>query len=79
MPQAAKASLLLAVLCVFPLNLQAQAPQPFEAASLLSPAKDSWPTYHGNYSGQRHSDLVQITTDNVHTLEIGRASCRERV
>jgi len=36
--------------------------------TLLNPAPDMWPTYHGDYSGQRHSDLTQITPDNVDML-----------
>ena len=35
---------------------------------LLKPPADSWPGYHGDYSGQRHSNLTQITPQNVHTL-----------
>jgi alcohol dehydrogenase (cytochrome c) len=35
---------------------------------LLNPPADTWPTYHGDYSGQRHSALTQITPDNVHQL-----------
>jgi len=31
---------------------------------------DSWPTYHGDYSGRRHSMLTDITPDNVHTLTL---------
>jgi alcohol dehydrogenase (cytochrome c) len=31
---------------------------------------DSWPTFHGDYSGRRHSTLTQITPDNVHTLTL---------
>ena len=27
-----------------------------------------WPVYSGDYSGQRHSPLKQITPDNVHRL-----------
>src|SRR5262249_50303711 len=27
-----------------------------------------WPTYSGDYSGQRHSPLKQITPDNAHRL-----------
>jgi alcohol dehydrogenase (cytochrome c) len=38
------------------------------SVSLLRPPKDSWPTYHGDYSGRRHSALTQITPANVHTL-----------
>lgn len=64
---------LLSALCALPMQLQAQTPQGFNAASLLAPAKDSWPTYHGNYNGQRHSDLDQITQDNVHTLTLAWA------
>jgi alcohol dehydrogenase (cytochrome c) len=29
---------------------------------------DSWPTYHGDYSGRRHSRLTQITPSNVDRL-----------
>ena len=27
-----------------------------------------WPTYHGSYTGNRHSPLQQITRDNVKDL-----------
>ena len=33
-------------------------------------AQDSWPTYHGDFSGQRHSKLTQITPDNVRQLTL---------
>jgi len=36
-------------------------------------AQDSWPTYHGDFSGQRHSKLTQITADNVHQLTLAWA------
>jgi len=36
--------------------------------TLLNPAPDMWPTYHGDYSGQRHSPLDQITPENVDML-----------
>jgi alcohol dehydrogenase (cytochrome c) len=36
-------------------------------------AKDSWPTYHGDYSGQRHSRLTQITPANVHQMGLAWA------
>ena len=32
---------------------------------LLNPPADSWPGYHGDYSGRRHSALAQITPANV--------------
>jgi alcohol dehydrogenase (cytochrome c) len=36
-------------------------------------AQDSWPTYHGDFSGQRHSKLTQITPENVHQLTLAWA------
>jgi alcohol dehydrogenase (cytochrome c) len=36
---------------------------------LANPPADAWLTYHGEYNGQRHSRLVQITPENVGTLE----------
>src|ERR1700684_2366280 len=40
---------------------------------LLNPPVDSWPTYHGDYSGQRHSRLTQVTPDNVKQLTLAWA------
>lgn len=40
---------------------------------LSIPPTDSWPTYHGDYSGQRHSALTQITPDNVRLLTLAWA------
>jgi alcohol dehydrogenase (cytochrome c) len=42
--------------------------QGVDPALLLKPPSDSWLTYHGDYSGQRHSRLTQITPDNVNQL-----------
>src|SRR4029453_2801378 len=71
-----------------PVILSAQAPQTGAAAAppsgagtsmgldpstLLKPPADSWPTYHGDYTGQRHSKLTQITPDNVHQLTLAWA------
>src|SRR2546426_9393009 len=42
--------------------------QGLDPAVLLNPPADSWPTYHGDYSGQRHSRLTQITPSNVNRL-----------
>jgi alcohol dehydrogenase (cytochrome c) len=47
--------------------------QGLDPASLLKPARDSWPTYHGDYSGRRHSPLTQITPDNVKQLGLAWA------
>ena len=40
---------------------------------LLHPPADSWPGYHGDYSGRRHSFLNQITPQNVATLALAWA------
>ena len=47
--------------------------QPLDPATLLNPPADSWPTYHGDYSGRRHSALTAITPDNVTRLTLGWA------
>jgi alcohol dehydrogenase (cytochrome c) len=36
---------------------------------MLKPPADSWPTYHGDYSGRHHSKLTAITPANVGTLK----------
>jgi alcohol dehydrogenase (cytochrome c) len=36
-------------------------------------AQGEWPTYHGDFSGQRHSKLTQITPDNVRQLTLAWA------
>lgn len=40
---------------------------------ILHPTSDSWPLYHGDYSGQRHSHLTQITPQNVKGLTLAWA------
>ena len=40
---------------------------------LLHPPVDSWPGYHGDYSGKRHSSLKQITPKNVGNLGLAWA------
>src|SRR3989442_11626285 len=44
--------------------------QGLDPAALLEPSADSWPTYHGDYSGRRHSALTQITPANVRQLTL---------
>lgn len=60
------AALLAAATC-------AAAAQDLEPAQLLHPAPDSWPLYHGDYSGRRHSALTQITPRNVGELTLAWA------
>ena len=43
------------------------------SSMLLHPPSDSWPQYHGDYTGRRHSALTQITPANVHNLTLAWA------
>jgi alcohol dehydrogenase (cytochrome c) len=47
--------------------------QNVDAAMLLHPPADSWPGYQGDYTGQRHSKLTQITPQNVKDLSLAWA------
>jgi len=40
---------------------------------LLHPPANSWPGYHGDYSGRRHSSLTGITLQNVRNLSLAWA------
>src|SRR5947209_18270246 len=53
-------------LCFAGLPIGAQNVDPKE---LLNPPADAWLTYHGEYNGQRHSKLPQITPENVGRLK----------
>jgi alcohol dehydrogenase (cytochrome c) len=57
----------VALVAVLGVSLGAQGLDPM---ILLNPPADSWPTYHGDYSGRRHSRLTQITPDNVHQMTL---------
>jgi alcohol dehydrogenase (cytochrome c) len=67
------AFLLTAIATVAVMLPQALVAQMVDAAMLTHPPKDSWPGYHGDYSGKRHSDLVQITPQNVNDLTLAWA------
>src|SRR5215813_1831886 len=54
------------LLCFAGLPIGAQNVDPKE---LLSPPADAWLSYHGEYNGQRHSKLTQITPENVGRLK----------
>jgi alcohol dehydrogenase (cytochrome c) len=47
--------------------------QNLEPAQIVHPSPDSWPLYHGDYSGRRHSALTQITPRNVGSLSLAWA------
>src|SRR5665213_3562172 len=61
-----------AAICTLALAPQIMA-QGVDAATLLRPPADSWPSYHGDYSGRRHSKLIQITPQNVKDLSLAWA------
>ena len=42
--------------------------QELDPKKLLSPPTDTWATFHGDYSGRRHSPLKQINSENVQNL-----------
>jgi alcohol dehydrogenase (cytochrome c) len=50
--------------------LAADPPAGLDPALLTKPPTDSWPTYHGDYSGRRYSTLNQINADNVKGLSL---------
>src|ERR1051325_5290439 len=43
--------------------------QSIDSKDFLNPPADAWLTYHGEYNGQRHSKLTQITPENVSKLK----------
>ena len=47
--------------------------QNLEPDALTHPSRESWPTYHGDYSGRRHSNITQITPQNVSYLSLAWA------
>jgi len=51
----------------------ALAAQDLENSELVHPSPDSWPMYHGDYSGRRHVRLTQITPQNVGDLTLAWA------
>jgi alcohol dehydrogenase (cytochrome c) len=46
------------------------AAQSVDSSILLKPPADSWPMYHGDYSGRRHSTHSEITPENVHQMTL---------
>jgi alcohol dehydrogenase (cytochrome c) len=47
--------------------------QGLDAAALLKPATETWPTYNGDYSGTRYSTLDQINAKNIGSLTLAWA------
>ena len=53
-----------------PAMLLAQERTLLEPAALLQPLSGDWPSYSGDYTGQRYSRLGQVTRDNVKHLSL---------
>jgi alcohol dehydrogenase (cytochrome c) len=47
--------------------------QGLDPTTIANPPADSWPSYHGDYSGRRHTTLTQITPQNVGSLSLAWA------
>src|SRR5437899_12355316 len=58
-----------AVLASVALFAQGQG-QGLTPAQILKPSPDSWPTYHGDYTGRHYSTLTQISQANVKALSL---------
>jgi len=58
---------LLIVAVLFPVSLAAQSLDPRD---LVKPLGSMWPTYNGDYSGRRFSQLAQITASDVQNLRL---------
>ena len=56
-------------LCALSLLADASS-QNVDTAFLKHPPSDSWPGFHGDYTGQRHSALTQVTPQNVSGLTL---------
>jgi alcohol dehydrogenase (cytochrome c) len=56
-------------MCALPALAAAGSPQPS-----IAPLADSWPTFSGDYSGRRYSQLAQVTRDNVKNLTLAWAT-----
>jgi alcohol dehydrogenase (cytochrome c) len=67
----AKNQLLLSVLCAISVAAMSQG---VAAESISKPPTDAWPTYSGDYSGQRYSPLAQIDQTNVKNLTLAWVS-----
>lgn len=59
---------LLACLVLLPLAMAGN--DGVDPTELTRPLKDSWPTYNGDYTGKRYSELKQINQTNVKQLTL---------
>jgi len=68
-----KFALIIAASTALSASTHPLAAQNLEPAQIEHPSPDSWPLYHGDYSGKRHSSLTQITPQNVGKLGLAWA------
>jgi acido-empty-quinoprotein group A len=59
--------LFLIICCILVKSLKGQE---LDSAKLLHPSPDAWPTYNGDYSGRRYSQLSQINSSTVDSLGV---------
>ncbi|MDQ6758729.1 MAG: PQQ-binding-like beta-propeller repeat protein, partial [Acidobacteriota bacterium] len=57
------------LLLLLPCLLPGQGLDP-HTLKLFNPPADTWPTYNGDYSGRRYSELKQIDSANIDSLKI---------
>src|ERR1700720_3795307 len=74
-----KAFLLAASALIVVAPSGARVAQEVDEQMLLHPSPNSWPGYHGDYSGRRHSPLTQITPQNVKNLALAWAFQTEQL
>src|SRR5262245_34348783 len=65
--------LFAALICFVALSAPRASSQALDAAALLKPPTDTWPTYNGDYSGRRFSTLDQINSQNISSLTLAWA------
>ena len=64
----------LLVVCALIIGASAQVlAQGASEQVLVHPTTRSWPGYHGDYFGRRHTSLTQITPDNIKNLSLAWA------
>ena len=61
------------LLAAFFIAVSSLVAQGLDPQTILKPDAQSWPTYNGDYSGQRFSSLRQINRDNVRSLTLAWA------
>ena len=64
---------LVALTAVAVLSVRTLCGQNIDDQMLRNPPRDSWPGYHGDYTGQRHSKLTEINARNVSGLTLAWA------